>query len=160
MGIVAMLDSTLFDTNLNGQTESKAELLATIAAELGWVPSESRSLTELSELILTSLIASHQVPSDTPLEWVDRMTNEVFCSGQRLKSHCASRVNLNLIFFFAELEDSDEDDRYQELQSKRLEWKNLCQRVEYIPIRSKHYRMLESATAKVIAGKLNDLMKN
>ena len=107
----------------------------------------------LYDLALKIAIEQHVVPQGTPVDWIDRMLNEMILSSQRLAAHTPRKGNFDAVYFSAEGEDTT-----SEIIEGRLAWQNYCRSVTYIPIQAAHMRMLDPEPSKVIAATIDLLL--
>lgn len=68
-------------------------------AEYGFALNNNITLEELYNLALMIAIEENIVSPDTPIEWLDRILNEMILSRQRLSSHFPRKGNFNAVFF-------------------------------------------------------------
>jgi thioesterase domain-containing protein len=146
IGIVALVDSVPVTESIVQPIETREGLLLEIAKEYGWVQSENIETSELSEVVLNFLAHQNQIPSGTPVDWIDRMVQETLLSASRLSEHRTRKGDFDAIYFSAEGERAD-----AELITKRLAWHHYCREVKYFPIDSTHNRMLDPNPSKKIA---------
>ncbi|GDX39459.1 hypothetical protein LBMAG20_16740 [Methylocystaceae bacterium] len=137
----------------NGPTKPKEEMLREMVKNYYPEIDECIDTVALNDLALKISIEQHIVPSETPIEWVDRMLNEMILSSQRLATYVPRKGNFNAVYFSAEAEDST-----PEIIEGRLAWQNYCRSVTYIPIKSTHMRMLELEPSKVITAAIDAVL--
>jgi thioesterase domain-containing protein/acyl carrier protein len=146
IGTVALIDSVP-SSAISGQVvQSREALLRSMAKEYGWKGKKGVGAEDLSEMVLKYLIEQCQVPAGTPVQWVDRMINEVILSGERLSTHDVAKGNFDAVYFLAAAEKADD-----ELTEKRLSWNHYCRSVQYVPVQTLHNRMLEAGPSKTMA---------
>jgi thioesterase domain-containing protein/aryl carrier-like protein len=153
IGLLALLDSTPPSKAVSSEPQTKESLLQLMAKEYGWTPDQPSSTAELSEKVLSFFVEQNQVPAGTPIEWLDRMVNELIMSSARMRDHRVSKGNFDVVYFVATEEKAD-----AELTEKRQSWVENCRNVKYEFVHSLHNRMLEAAPSKVIAKVLNALL--
>ncbi len=154
IGMVAMMDSVPPSEAYGTVVQTKESLLHAIAKEYGWKPHEGATQDELSRMVLQFFIEQNQVPVGTPVEWIDRMLNELILSGGRISTHRAKNANFDVLYFLASLEKAD-----AELNERRSSWQNYCRKVNYVPIETLHNRMLDPAPSKAMAKVIDSFLE-
>jgi thioesterase domain-containing protein/aryl carrier-like protein len=155
IGGVALIDSVLPSGISDQVVQSREALLRSMAKEYGWKETKGVGTDFLLKMVLLYLIEQRQVPVGTPVQWVDRMINEIILSGERLISHDVVKGNFDAVYFLAAAEKTDD-----EITGKRLIWNHYCRSVQYVPIQTLHNRMLEADPSKAIAKVLDVFLKN
>ncbi|NBT97535.1 MAG: hypothetical protein EBT43_06950, partial [Methylocystaceae bacterium] len=150
VGFVGLIDGLPFMGGDNGPAKPKEEMLREMAKEYDPEIDDSVSITDLYNLALKISIEQHIVPQGTPVEWIDRMLNEMILSSRRLATHTPRKGNFNAVYFSAEVGDIT-----PEIIEGRLAWQNYCRSVTYIPIQTTHMRMLDPEPSKVIAAAID-----
>jgi len=153
VGFVGLIDGLPIMSGDNGPAKSKEEMLREMAQDYGLEIDHSVSTADLYNLALKISIEQHIVPQGTPVDWIDRMLNEMILSSQRLAAHTPRKGNFNSVYFSSEAEDPT-----PEIIEGRLAWQNYCRSVTYIPIQTTHMRMLDLEPSKVIAAAIDALL--
>ena len=153
VGFVGLIDGLPFMGGDNWPAKPKEEMLREVAKEYDPEIDDSVSITDLYNLALKISIEQHIVPQGTPVDWIDRMLNEMILSSQRLATHTPRKGNFNAVYFSAEVGDIT-----PKIIEGRLAWQNYCRSVTYIPIQATHMRMLDPEPSKVIAAAIDALL--
>jgi len=152
IGFVGLIDGSPF-MDAAEPANSKEEMLREMVKHYGLEIDDSVFSSDLYDLALKISVEQHIVPPGTPIEWLDRVLNEMILSGQRLASYSPCKGSFDAVYFSAEAEDAT-----PKIIEGRLAWKDYCKSVTYIPIQATHMRMLEQAPSKVMAAAIDALL--
>ena len=152
IGFVGLIDGLLF-MDAAEPAKSKEEMLRERAKEYDPEIDYSVSVADLYDLALKVYVDQHIVPQGTPIEWLDRMLNEMILSVQRLAGYTPRKGSFDAVYFSAENEEAK-----PEIIKGRLAWEDYCKSVTYIPVQATHMRMLDLEPSQVIAATIDALL--
>lgn len=155
IGFVGLIDQPPHIVVQDSQFKTKDEHISEIAKALGLVISDDHDSFEISKILLHFYVNRQIVPPTTPITWVGRFLNEMSLGRRRLECHSVNKGNFDAVFFAG-----DAVKPTPEIIESRLEWKEYCRNVTYVPIHATHNRMLDPEPSKVIAAAIDAILNN
>jgi thioesterase domain-containing protein/acyl carrier protein len=153
VGLLGLIDGLPRVRRNHETARSNEELLREMLKDHGFDIDDNASTNDLYNLFLKISIDKDFVSPETPVDWIDRMLNEMILSSQRLSAFTPCKGSFKAVYFSAELGDIT-----PEIIEGRLAWKNYCTNVTYIPIHATHTRMLDPEPSRKIAAAIDALL--
>jgi len=155
VGFVGLIDGTPLVHAGNEFINTKEDILRELVSNYGLKNENYTTKETLYKIAIELLVKQEIIPRDTPVEWIDRILNEMILSGQRLANYIPRKGNFNAVYFSAEAGNIT-----PEIIAGRLAWKSYCRSVSYVPVQATHLTMLDPEPSKVIAATINSLLCN
>jgi nonribosomal peptide synthetase DhbF len=115
------------------------------------VQNQTKTHKERISFLKEQLMKDGLIPKNTPDEIADKVLLQLVSNPTRLMGHTFRTVDAPVIVFKAEIKN--------ELDEGIMEWERYTRgNIQLIPINSSHYRMLDAAPAKIIAGHLKKII--
>ena len=146
IGLVGLLDGSIPSPSYVEQKQSRLDILKELVREFTDSTDKITDYNYLLELVVCLFVEVGYVPEGTPIEFANRMVEEIISFGQRMHGCVLNKGAFDAVYFAADAEEPS-----QETVDMRQQWRSYCRSVTYVSIKATHVKLLELGPSQAMA---------